>query len=103
MITMKLLTFMLLIAVFSPSHQRQAASNVVVCVSAEEKMLYELISEYRKKKKLSVIPLSSKLSLVAQTHAKDLVDNYKFDPSNTCNPHSWSEHGKWTSCCYTAD
>ena len=74
-----------------------------VCLSSEEKKLYDLIMEYRKSKKLPSIPLSSKLTLVAQTHAKDLSENYEFNPKNKCNPHSWSDKGTWTSCCYTND
>ena len=75
-----------------------------VCLTREEKKLYDLIMEYRKSKKLPPIPLSEKLTLVAQTHAKDLAENYEFDPKkNKCNPHSWSNKGKWTSCCYTND
>lgn len=76
---------------------------VEVCLSAEEKKLYDLIMEYRKSKNLEAIPFSPKLTLVAQTHARDLADNYKFDPKNKCNPHSWSKNGSWTSCCYTND
>jgi len=74
-----------------------------VCLTAEEKKLYDLIMEYRKSKKLPPIPLSPKLTLVAQTHAKDLSENYEFDPKGKCNPHSWSDKGNWTSCCYTND
>jgi Cysteine-rich secretory protein family len=74
-----------------------------VCISLEEKKLYDLIMAYRKANKLSDIPLSASLSLVAQTHARDLSSNYKFDPKNKCNPHSWSQKGKWVSCCYTND
>ena len=74
-----------------------------VCLSSEEQKLYDLIMAYRKSKGLKSIPLSAKLSQVAQTHARDLADNYKFDPKNECNPHSWSAKGKWTACCYTAD
>ena len=75
-----------------------------VCLTREEKKLYDLIMEYRKSKKLPPIPLSEKLTLVAQTHAKDLAENYEFDPKkNKCNPHNWSNKGKWTSCCYTDD
>jgi len=73
-----------------------------VCLHPEEKKLYELIMEYRKEKKLESIPLSAKLTLVAQTHAKDLSENY--EPFNgKCNLHSWSKKGKWESCCYTED
>lgn len=74
-----------------------------LCISAEEKKLYELMMDYRKSKKLKPIPLSAKLTLVAQTHARDLVDNFKFEPKGKCNPHSWSKKGKWSSCCYTND
>lgn len=74
-----------------------------VCISAEEKKLYDLIMDYRKSKKLKPIPLSSKLSQVAQTHARDLAQNYTFNPGNKCNPHSWSKNGSWSACCYTND
>jgi uncharacterized protein YkwD len=74
-----------------------------VCLNKEEKKLYDLIMQYRKSKGLEAIPLSAKLTLVAQTHARDLAEHYEFDPKNKCNPHSWSSKGKWTSCCYTND
>ena len=64
--------------------------KIDVCLSSEEQKLYQLIMEYRKSKGLEAIPLSAKLTLVAQTHARDLSENYTFDPDNTCNPHSWS-------------
>ncbi|MGK7390882.1 MAG: CAP domain-containing protein [Candidatus Cyclobacteriaceae bacterium M2_1C_046] len=73
------------------------------CISSEEKKLYEMINAYRKEQKLAPIPLSAALSLVARTHAKDLVENYEFDRNNKCNPHSWSDEGNWSSCCYTND
>jgi uncharacterized protein YkwD len=75
-----------------------------ICLSGEERKLYDLMMEYRKSKGLESIPLSAKLTLVAQTHVRDLSENYVFNPKNvTCNPHSWSGKGKWTSCCYTSD
>ena len=74
-----------------------------VCVSTEERKLYDLIMEYRKSKNLPPIPLSQKLTLVAQTHAKDLAEHHEFDPKGKCNPHSWSSRGKWSPCCYTND
>ena len=74
-----------------------------VCLSEEEFKLYGLIMDYRKDKGLATIPFSSKLTKVAQAHARDLAENYEFDVKNRCNPHSWSKRGKWTSCCYTAD
>lgn len=74
-----------------------------ICLNLEEKKLYNMIMEYRKSKGLESIPISIKLTEVAQTHARDLTDNYVFDFDNKCNPHSWSKKGKWTSCCYTSD
>jgi uncharacterized protein YkwD len=74
-----------------------------VCLSAEEKKLYEIIMAYRKSKKLKPIPYSAKLSKVAQTHVRDLSENYDYENRGDCNPHSWSDKGKWSSCCYTAD
>lgn len=80
----------------------QAVIAQTQCLSLEEKKLYDLIIKYRKEKKLASIPLSAKLSLVAQIHAKDLSENYK--PFNAaCNLHSWSDKGAWESCCYTND
>src|SRR5688572_25797851 len=72
-----------------------------VCLSSEEKKLYDLIMDYRKSKKLPSIPLSAKLTRVAQIHAKDLAENYEFSPKNKCNPHSWSGEGNWSPCCYS--
>jgi uncharacterized protein YkwD len=74
-----------------------------VCLTAEEKKLYDLMMDYRKSKGLEAIPISAKLTLVAQTHVRDLADNYEFDPDNKCNPHSWSKKGNWSACCYTSD
>ena len=58
--------------------------------------------QYRKSLNLPSIPLSKSLTIVAQTHVKDL-DTYKPDQKKSCNMHSWSDKGKWTSCCYTDD
>ena len=73
------------------------------CLNPEEKKLYTLIMEYRESKGLDLIPLSGKLTRVAQVHARDLAENYTFDEHASCNPHSWSTNGKWTACCYTND
>ena len=57
--------------------------------------------EYRVSKGLGLIPLSGSLTIVAQTHVKDLKNN---NPTNNlCNMHSWSSNGSWSSCCYTSD
>src|SRR5690606_37215456 len=79
------------------------ADEGTVCVTGEEQLLYEMIMDYRKSKGLDPIPLSSRLSRVAQLHARDLMENYEFSPTNHCNPHSWSKEGEWSSCCYTSD
>ena len=93
--------FMLFLALTGFTDRSQKSETV--CLSAEEKKLYDLIMVYRKAHRLPAIPLSRRLTLVAQTHARDLSENYAFDVKNACNPHSWSEKGKWTSCCYTND
>ena len=77
--------------------------NDEICVSLEEKKLYELIMEYRKSKKLKPIPFSAKLTRVAQTHVQDLMQHFDYANRGDCNPHSWSDKGNWTSCCYTPD
>ena len=70
-------------------------------LSEEEQKLYDLVMEYRSEKGLSEIPFSPSLTIVAQTHVKDLMEN---DPtSDECNLHSWSSNGNWTPCCYTDD
>jgi uncharacterized protein YkwD len=74
-----------------------------VCLTAEEKKLYDLIMQYRKSKKLKSIPISAKLTKVAQAHVRDLSENYVYQDDPVCNPHSWSDKGTWSSCCYTND
>jgi uncharacterized protein YkwD len=71
------------------------------CLSTEEKELYDLIMAYRKTKKLPSIPLSAKLTQVAQAHVQDLIKNY--NDNGKCNYHSWSKKGNWSPCCYTDD
>ena len=99
---MKSFSIVLLFLVFS-GFNTQTPPLETICLSAEEKKLYDLIMAYRKAHHLEAIPLSRSLTLVAQTHARDLSENYTFDFKNTCNPHSWSDKGKWTPCCYTND
>lgn len=70
-------------------------------LTEDEKELYKLIKEYRAENNLPEIPLSPSLSIVAQTHAKDLALNNP--TSNNCNAHSWSAQGKWKKCCYSSD
>lgn len=90
----KLLFFL---AVLMFSHTEGLAQQL----SDDESELYNLVMNYRKAKGLPKIPLSKSLTIVAQTHAKDLEDNYT--PDSVCNLHSWSNNGKWKPVCYTPD
>ncbi|MBL7848361.1 MAG: hypothetical protein JNL40_12910 [Cyclobacteriaceae bacterium] len=74
-----------------------------VCASVEEKKLYDFIMSYRKSKRLKPIPYSEKMTRVAQTHVRDLVEHFDYENRGDCNPHSWSDKGSWTPCCYTPD
>lgn len=78
-----------------------SAKTISVCVKTNEMELYNLVMKYRKQNNLPEIPLSASLTYVAQTHCKDLVEN--FVRGNECNMHSWSTKGKWSACCYTND
>lgn len=68
------------------------------CVSSEELKLYNMISAYRSSKNLPAIEFSKSLSYVAKVHAMDL--SFNRPDFGGCNPHSWSDKGKWKSCCY---
>ena len=78
-----------------------------LCISDEERYLFEIINKHRVEKGLKEIPFSNALSLVAKKHCEDLDNNFNFmeymDNKTKCNLHSWSAKGKWTPCCYTAD
>lgn len=65
----------------------------------DEMDVIKLINDYRQQKGLSRVRISRSLTLVAQSHVKDLVENR---PDTTpCNLHSWSNKGKWSPVCYT--
>lgn len=101
--TVAILAFLITpLFIHQPSSGPEPA-NEQICLSAEEQKLYDEIMKYRKSKKLKPIPLSSKLTKTAQTHVRDLSANYQYDADNECNPHSWSDKGSWSSCCYTSD
>jgi len=100
--TMKTVAFLLFCFGFGAfGHYPPPADEV--CLTSEEKKLYDLIMAYRKSKKLPPIPYSAKLTKVAQVHARDLEENYSYGNMGDCNPHSWSDKGTWSSCCYTPD
>jgi hypothetical protein len=72
-----------------------------ICLTQTEVELFKLINEYRVEKGLPEVTLSSSLSFVARTHAKDQTENFK--EGKRCNMHSWSNKGYWSTCCYTPD
>jgi uncharacterized protein YkwD len=107
---MKSFAFLLFFFVLSSDYKGKveidafsAVAPSEVCLTTEEEKLYDLIMRYRKSKNLDSIPISAKLTSVAQIHSRDLMENYSFSVDNKCNPHSWSKKGKWSSCCYTTD
>lgn len=85
-----------------------------VCLSPAEGELARLVNEYRASLGLPPMQISKSLSLVAQQHAWDSVNNRNAWPAapagKECNLHSWSgvvnpalTEGKWTEVCYTSD
>ena len=85
-----------------------------VCLSAAEGDLARMVNEYRASLNLPPLQISKSLSLVAQQHAWDTVNNSNAWPAppagKTCNMHSWSgnvnpalQQGTWTANCYTSD
>jgi hypothetical protein len=103
-ISMRIASFSMILVILTSFQSKTGNTpDDVVCLSREELKLYQMIMDYRKTHKLPPIPISAKLTRVAKAHTLDLITNYSFDPANTCNPHSWSDKGSWTACCYTAD
>lgn len=70
-------------------------------ISQDEAILYNMINDMRRQNKLSIIPLSEALSIVAHVHLNDLIVNKPQD--NGCSVQAWSKSDKWTSCCNTKD
>ncbi|MBT8194952.1 MAG: CAP domain-containing protein [Bacteroidia bacterium] len=99
-----LFAFIILCTCFYSNAQNLTDSLAIdeLCITAEEQELYDLLMEYRKKRKLPPIPLSRSLTYVAKIHAMDLHYNRPFR-TKKCNMHSWSKSDAWTSCCYTSD
>ncbi len=93
------LWFSLILSLISVFTDGNAGSQI--CLSTEEMELYQRVMDYRREQSLSVVPLSASLTLVAQAHAGDLEEHNPWQ--GHCNLHSWSDHGDWTSCCYTSD
>lgn len=105
---MKRLIVIAVILLFKASISESVAqdNNAVVmppneCLSITEQHLARLINEYRTKKGLPAIELSTSLSYVAKVHSSDLEKSYTH--SGRCNLHSWSKSADWSACCYTSD
>ncbi|RLC19899.1 MAG: hypothetical protein DRI57_06065 [Deltaproteobacteria bacterium] len=102
----KIIIMMGFVLLFSTSNLSASLNRISSCdgsfdpPSSQEKLLYELINEYRQSYGLPPIRLSKSLTHVARTHVRDLE---AYPPSGSCNLHSWSEDGPWSSCCYTSD
>lgn len=87
---------------FEISGNKSDWNENITCISNNEKALYDAVNEYRKEYKLEPIPISTSLTIVAQAHVHDLIENKPFDDEGKCNPHSWSDQGKWKACCYNS-
>lgn len=85
-----------------------------VCLSDVEGELARMVNEYRASLNLPPLQISKSLTLVAQQHAWDSVNNQNAWPAppagKTCNLHTWSgivnpalQQGTWTANCYTSD
>lgn len=96
------ISFFLVLITLCFSFKNLSIKDIQSKLSEEEYKLYQLIMSYRQSKGLPKIPLSKSLTYVAQLHCKDLVLN-KPDLGQGCNAHSWSDKGRWSSCCYTPD
>ncbi len=92
----------------------QTSDVAGVCLSAEEGELARQVNAYRASLNLPPMQVSKSLSLVAQQHVWDSVNNRNSYPpaptGKTCNMHSWSgivnpslQQGTWTANCYTSD
>lgn len=79
------------------SAQSKTADSL--CVNRSELHLSELINQFRVKNKLPEIPLSKSLCFVAKMHVHDLQTNNP--DTSICSTASWSDKGKWSSCCYS--
>lgn len=100
------LLFLLIISAFSVIAGTVPANfsgndSVIIGISQDENILFNMINDMRRQNKLPSIPLSINLCKVAQTHIADLI---KWKPQEKgCSLHSWSGSGKWTSCCNTKE
>lgn len=74
-----------------------------ICITSEEKRLFDMINAERQKSGKPPIGYSAKLTEVAKLHVMNLQNHHK--RGGKCNLHSWyvDKNAKWKSCCYTND
>ncbi len=96
----KLFLLLIFFIISITSLQSQLTSVESFCLDDQELQLAALINNFRVQNDLPPIALSRSLSYVAKTHVYDLQLN-KQDTS-ICNAHSWSNKGKWKSCCFNS-
>jgi uncharacterized protein YkwD len=79
----------------------EKASNI--CMTSDEKKLFDMINVERRKSGKQPISYSAKLTEVAKLHVMNLQKNHK--RGGKCNLHSWyaDKDAKWKNCCYTSD
>ena len=82
--------------------QRKTAKTIpsTYFIERNEIQLSEAINKFRVKKGLGELQLSPSLSYVAKTHLNDIRLHSK--DQHGCNLNSWSDKGKWTSCCFNS-
>lgn len=82
--------------------QKKATKTIPVryYIERNEIQLSEAINKFRVKKGLGELQLSPSLSYVAKTHLNDIRLHSK--DQHGCNLNSWSDKGKWTSCCFNS-
>jgi cysteine-rich secretory family protein len=77
---------------------KPAAPSAIPDAKADGIALAKLINDYRVTLKLPRVPISPKLTKVAETHVRDL--NVNKPVATGCNMHSWSKQRSWGGCCY---
>jgi len=77
---------------------KPAQPSPVIDPKADATELVKVINDYRASLKLPRVALSPALTKVAQAHVHDL--NVNKPVAGSCNMHSWSKQGSWSSCCY---
>jgi cell division septation protein DedD len=83
------------------SAQTFNTDSVIKGMTQDETILYNMINDMRRQSKLSAIPISADLCVVAHVHIDDLLASRPQD--HGCSLHSWSGSGKWTACCNSKD